>query len=441
MVGVIAKREILESLKSAKFLIGLLVALAIGAAATVINAQDYKQRQGDFAAAREELKGNKFDVQIYRPPEVLSILVQGKDRVLGSRASVNYLSIPDRLSGFATGGTAERQRSLSGFGSVDFSFLVRVVLSLMIVFLAYNAVAEEKANGTLKLSLANAVPRHHILLGKLAAGLVVALGSLLAAAAVSLFILLVQPSVRITGGDWSRIGGLLLVSAAYLSVFYALSLLVSTLVRRPPIALLVLLQLWIFLVVIYPHLGVDIAERAYRLPTDRELAQMRQSALGADQAEFKRVRDAFLGGDRSNETYARYVELQAQNSRAEYEVNRDFGRRLSGQLSLANALCVLSPAALYDRAAERYARTGIDAYDRFMASLARYWETKYLDLQRLRFKDMAAFRAAPIPSFDDPPEPAANAWAGTMPRLLILILMGIALFAASTTAFLKKDVR
>ena len=134
MIGTIAKREILESIKSAKFLIGLLISLAIAVGSTVINVQDFQQRQQDYVAAQNEMKGNLFDISIYRPPQVLSILVQGKDRILGNKASVNYLQIPDRLSGYMGARYTERQRSLSGFGFVDFAFLVRVVLSLMVVF-------------------------------------------------------------------------------------------------------------------------------------------------------------------------------------------------------------------------------------------------------------------------------------------------------------------
>jgi hypothetical protein len=110
MIGVIYRREILDHLKSAKFLIGFGLTLAIAAVATVINAGDYKQRRQDYTAAQRDLQGNKFDVQIYRPPEVLSILVQGKDRNLGNKASVNYLGIPDRLTGYMSSGRAAQIR-------------------------------------------------------------------------------------------------------------------------------------------------------------------------------------------------------------------------------------------------------------------------------------------------------------------------------------------
>jgi ABC-type transport system involved in multi-copper enzyme maturation permease subunit len=441
MISVIYKREFLDYLKSAKFLIGFGLALAISAVATVINVQDYTQRRQDYLAAQRDLPGNKFDVAIYRPPEVLSVLIQGKDRMLGTKASVNYLLFPDRLSGYMAEGAGARPRPLSGFGSVDFAFLVRVVLSLLVVFLAYDAVAEEKVSGTLKLALANSLPRSHLLLGKCLAGLTVVLGSLLAAAAVSLLIMLVSPAIKLTGGDWARIAGLLAASALYLVVFYALSLLVSTAARRPATALMVLLQLWIFLIVIYPHLGVGAAERFTRLPSERELAQKKMAAYAPYAAEQKKVQTAYFGGDRSPATGARYLELQALEAETFHEVERDFGLRLSGQMRLARRICLFSPAVLFDGMAERFARTGIEEYDRFLGSLERYWKTKYMDLQRLRYKNLDAYRKAAVPPFEHPEERTVELWASSIPQAFVLVLLGLIFFAAASNAFLRKDVR
>jgi len=441
MIGTIYKREILDHLKSAKFLIGFGLTLAIAVAATVINAQDYGRRKQDYDAARRDLTGNKFDIWIYRPPEVLSILVQGKDRSLGSKAQVNYLMIPDRLTGYMPGARSMRVRSLSGFGSVDFAFLVRIILSLLVIFLAYDAIAEEKQAGTLKLALANALPRSSMLAGKAAAGLTVVLGALLASAAVSVLIMIFHPAVSLLGADFARILSLVAASSLYLLVFYMLSLLVSTAVKRPAISLMVLLQAWIFVVVIYPHLSVTIAENFTKLPTENELVQKKQAAFAPYEEEMKAARAKYFGSDRSPATGMRFFELQTTESRLSNDVEREFALKLSAQADLANWISILSPAVLFNRAAERYARTDIHEYERFMASVERYWKTKYIDLQALAYKDPSAYRKAGVPAFEHPAESAAEAWAATAPQIVVLVLMALIFFAAASTAFLNKDVR
>ena len=85
MIWTIARREFLEYMKSMKFLIGFLITLALVVISTVINVADLRQRQQDYIAAQEEMKGDNFYIRVYRPPEALSILVQGKDRQIGNR--------------------------------------------------------------------------------------------------------------------------------------------------------------------------------------------------------------------------------------------------------------------------------------------------------------------------------------------------------------------
>ncbi|MGZ5488407.1 MAG: hypothetical protein ACXWF4_07735, partial [Candidatus Aminicenantales bacterium] len=82
MLKTIIKREILEYLKSAKFLIGLGITLALAAGSTVINVQDYKGRLQDYQAAGQDMKSDRFYQHLYRPPQVLSTLIQGQDRKL-----------------------------------------------------------------------------------------------------------------------------------------------------------------------------------------------------------------------------------------------------------------------------------------------------------------------------------------------------------------------
>jgi ABC-2 type transport system permease protein len=441
MIGVIYKREILDHLKSAKFLIGFGLTIAITVVATIINVQDYGRRRQDYANAERDLPRNKFEIQIFRPPEVLSVLVQGKDRSLGNKASVNYLNIPDRLTGYMSERSTPRPKSLSGFGSVDFAFLVRVILSLLVIFLAYDAVAEEKQSGTLKLALANALPRSSLLIGKASAGLTVVLGSLVAASAVSVLIMMVHPAVDLSGADAARILSLVAVSALYLTVFYMLSLLVSTVVKRPATALMVLLQLWIFLVVVYPNVGVSIAENFYKLPTDREMAEKKVAAFALYGDELKKVQAAYFGGDRTQATGMRYLELQSLRSRLWNDVDRELSLRLSGQLERARWISILSPAALFNRVAERYARTDIEEYDRFLASVERYWKTKYMDFQVLFYKDLPAYRKASTPPFEHPTEGMSEAWAAAAPQIVVLVLLALIFFAAASTAFLRKDVR
>jgi ABC-type transport system involved in multi-copper enzyme maturation permease subunit len=445
MLRTIIKREILEYLKSAKFLIGLGITLALAAGSTVINVQDYKGRLQDYQAAMQEMKSDRFYIHLYRPPQVLSTLIQGKDRKLGNSITVTYLDIPSTTSGYMGEGRSQHHRLVSGFAAVDFAFIVRVVLSLMVVFIAYNAVSEEKSSGTLKLTLSNRVPRDQLLLGKFLGGWFVIMGSLAIAALASLILVLSHSFIAFASGEWTRLLAFIGLSAIYLTVFYAISLFVSVLVNRPSISLMILLQAWVFLIVIYPNLGIIAAENIYKLPSQEQLAQQKAAAFQPYEAEQKKVQEAFgqavrTGGDVPKEIALRNVDLWALRANLSHQVDEEYGRKLAAQTNLARAISSLSPAVLFDQAAERFARTGIAEYERFMREVYRYWQ-QHVERSKLIYTDREAYKKAPAIEFRVPVEPPAEAFAATWLAWLLLAFFSLAFFALGYTAFLKKDVR
>ena len=80
MLKTIVRREILEYLRSSKFLIGLCLSVILVGISTFINIGDYRQRQQDYLDAKQGLKRKSIGVDIFRKPQLLCTLVQGKDR-------------------------------------------------------------------------------------------------------------------------------------------------------------------------------------------------------------------------------------------------------------------------------------------------------------------------------------------------------------------------
>ena len=445
MLKTLIGREVLEYLKSAKFLIGLGITLVLAAGGAVINVQDFKQRSQDYQAALQELKSDRFYIRLYRPPQVLSTLIQGKDRKLGNSITYTYLNLPARTSGYMGEGRSERHRLISGFAAVDLAFIVRVVLSLLVIFIAYNAVSEEKSQGTLKLVLSNRLPRDQLLLGKFLGGWFVILGSLLVSALVSVIIVLTHPSVAFGGGEWTRLAGFLGLSALYLTAFYAISLFVSVLTDRPAASLLALLQVWVFLIVIVPNLGVVAASNLAKIPSAEQLARQKAAAFQPYEAEQQQVQEAFSKFVRSGqpvplETSLRNVELWALRAELGHQVDEEYGRRLAAQTRLARILSGLSPAVLFDQASERLGRTGLAEYDRFMREVYRHWQ-QHVERTKLRYVDSEAAKKAPALEFRPAVESTAEALAAIGLPALLLAFFGLAFFALGHVAFLKKDIR
>jgi ABC-type transport system involved in multi-copper enzyme maturation permease subunit len=445
MLAVIIKREILEYIKSAKFMIGLGITVTLLVISTLINIQDYTIRQQDYLDAQRELTKDTFYVRVLRPPQMLSILAQGKDRKLGNSLTMTYLNLPYRTSGYLGQYTSKHQQYAAGFAAVDFVFVVRVVLSLMVIFLAYNAISEEKTQGTLKQVLANALPRDQILLGKFAGGLIVVLGSLLISTVFTVLIMLFHPAVSIAGTDWPRILSILGVSALYLICFYTLSLFVSVAVNRPATALMILLQIWIFLIIILPNLGVIAADNLDPLPSEQEIAQQKTAAFLPYAEEFKKVRDAFTQAVRSaqavpEEIGKRNIELWTMQTDMNFQVDSEFSRKMTAQMNFAQNFSFLSPAVLLDQAVNRYAKTGMNDFEKFMEGVYRHWQ-KLAERMKLRYEDIKAYKEANLPEFSYLSEPMSESFVSTLPQWILLFVFGVIFFTLAYVKFLKKDVR
>ena len=443
MLKAIVQREILEYLMSSKFLIGLCLTVVLVGISTFINIGDYQQRQQDYLDAIQSLKSKATNVEIFRKPQILSTLVQGRDRELGSRIQINFMYFPIQTSGYIGEYASQHHRYVCGFASVDFAFVVRVVLSLMVIFLAYNSISEERTQGTLKLALANPLPRGQLLFGKLLGGLFVVLGSLTIATLIALFVMVLHPAIPLDGELSLRILAMWGVSALYLGTFFTLSLMVSTIINRPSVALLVLLQIWIVVIVIYPNLSVILSQHLMGLPGSEELEDRRRALFESYEQEYDKVWEAFRkmvdSGQRDQEISIKWFEVCSQRTKLFHRIDSEYSQQLTRQMHLARNIGLLSPSVLYDSIMQRLARTDIQEFDSLMEGVERYWY-KYLERWGLRYTDVEAFKKFKLPEFSYTTQSAAKSIAGTLPQWSILFLLSVVFFVVAHTVFMRKDI-
>lgn len=444
MLPTIMKREILEYLKSSKFLIGLVLTVILITISTIINIGDYEQRRQDYLDAKENAE-RAFRYEVFRKPEVLSTLVQGKDRKLGNRLQFSYMDLPIRTSGYM-GFSSYHDRFFSSFDAVDYAFVVRVVLSLLVIFLAYNSISEEKTNGTLKLTVSNQIPRDQLLLGKLLGGLFVILSSLIIATLLALIIMLVNPLITVTGAILLRIGLMFVVSALYLLCFYMITLFVSVVVNKPALSLMILLQVWVFLIVIYPNLSVILSKQIVKLPSPERLVESKRSVFQEYEAEYNKTRDDFremvVSGKHDDAITLKNVEMNAIRTERWHQVDVDFSNQLTRQARVARQISTLSPAVLYDRIMTKLAGTDIDAFERFIRGIEVEWR-EYIELFKLRYTDIKAYRqkSADKQEFTISSEPIVQSFVTTLPNWILMFMISVVFLLLSYVSFLRKDVR
>jgi ABC-2 type transport system permease protein len=339
---------------------------------------------------------------------------------------------------------SQHHRYVSGFSSVDFAFVVRVVLSLMVIFLAYNSIAEEKTQGTLRLVLANPLSRGRLLFGKFIGGLFVVLGSLTIATLIAVLVMALHPAVLLDRDLALRVLGMWGVSAFYLGAFFTLSLMVSTVVSRPSVALLILLQIWIVFIVIYPNISIVLSQQATRLSSQEEMADHRRALFEPYQQQYNETVQAFHkmveSGQHDNmELPKKNFEVNAQRTELYHRVNKEYTQQLTRQMHLAQNIGLLSPSVLYDVAVQRLAGTDIREFDSFMEGVERHWQ-KYIERQRLLYTDYKAFREFKLPEFTYARQSTAESIAQTLPQWTILFLLGVIFFVAAHAVFMRTNI-
>ena len=138
---------------------------------------------------------------------------------------------------------------------IDWAFVIGYVLSLIALLFTFDSVAGERERGTLRLMLANSVPRHTVLAGKFLGALMSMSIPFALAVLINLLVLSTSSTVYLGAEAWGRLGIIFFVALLYTCLFLALGLLVSTRVQRSAVSLVILLLTWVTLVVFMPSIS------------------------------------------------------------------------------------------------------------------------------------------------------------------------------------------
>jgi len=136
--------------------------------------------------------------------------------------------------------------------SIEYFEIIGAVLAIVI---GYASIARERANNTLPLLLSRGITGRTFALGKL-------LGNVLLIGLIVLsFLLFAVIAIGVIGNLWLsspeliKLGLAGLYSVLYLTIFFAISALLSSRIRHPVNALVVALILWVGFVLVLPQIG------------------------------------------------------------------------------------------------------------------------------------------------------------------------------------------
>ena len=468
MLRDIIKKEILETITSAKFVFTFLLCAILILLSVYTGTANYRADQTEFSASVALNKKNLesqpsyqalagLGTKISRPPQVLGAIASGVDEAVGRVATVNIAYDPNLVDS-----KYESNPVFSVFGALDLTYIVKIVLSLFAILFTYDAIVGEKERGTLKLTLSNKVPRDRLILGKVIGGFISLLIPLIIPLILSLLLLLVYPNISLSGEDWIRLLLMFLIFFIYLSVFFTLGLLVSARTNKSSTSFLVLLFIWVTFVTIIPKLSVMTAARINPIPSVHEITAKKDAFLQQIQGGAqKRVLDWMKenapkpGEDQKvyQEKFKKFLEDFQQEATSKIDDNnaaleRDYQAKKKTQERLAINISRISPASALTFSTMSLARTGLDEHERFLASIRAYKPifTKWANAKMMRSINFQTGETGKVVLDDMPqhkfvPETLGKSFARTVPDFGLMIFLILVFFAGAYVSFLKYDVR
>ena len=399
MLKAIIQKEMLENLFSYKFLIVVILS-------TILILVSMFIMYGDYCLAMENheiLLPKSGEDFVVIPPTPLSIFARGLEE--------NLCRPYDEGGGISGSG---KQRSVNKlfklFTAPDLLYVVKVILSLCAMLLAFNMVSGEKEIGTLRQSLSNSVKRPTLIIGKWIGGFTCLILPFLMVVLLGVIFVTVSPSVQMDGQNWTKLGLFILSSVFYLAIFFSLGLLISCTTHQSSSSLVISLFIWAMLVFLIPNLGNILARQFVEIPTVQQLELKREQSWVKQMFEIYRQ-------DRSEK-----MEIVRRIGAENDKLTEDYRNRFNKLLTVSQNITRISPAAAFTFLATDIMTTGISEEQKLKSAVLQYDnDGGAFNYQRSSVKEVLG--------------------QGGLSNCLILILFNILFFTGAYVAFLRYDVR
>jgi ABC-type transport system involved in multi-copper enzyme maturation permease subunit len=487
MLKTIIAREFLDNVLNLRFMIGLVLCLIITVACIVILTHDYRQELADYNH-RVNLEDNFLRnyatsgrmfrmIPGQKPPERFRPLIIGMS---GDESSKSFDENPLPIF----------------FPSLDFLFIVTIIMSLLAILFSYDAIAGERQSGTLRLVIANSVPRTKVLFGKFIGGTASLLIPFILALLVGTFYINLDPDIQWDGSAWAELALLTAASITFITLFYLLGLMVSTWSRYSAVSILNCLFLWVLLILVLPNICPYISAQLCRVPSIREtqrqaeendrasreaLRQRRKEIVSKFRNDygglFSKLESLGFGGILDNEVgdKEKVEELTAVDPQFKTMVDAFRGElgqaqqqwrdtikkeedtlwgnlnaKAAAQTRLAKNLACISPLADFVYVARDLTGTGLRSSEYFEQVKADYhklfWR-HFFKKEREAEKNDPTFKGDSFLDLGDYPrfvfkeEPLKGKLGAVLPYWGILGLFNMVFFVAAFAGFVRYDVR
>ncbi len=406
MLTTIIKREFIAHIQSLRFSLGLMLCvglMVLNALVLVRSAYQFEQDAyiENISQQHQRLRDNgaaglrqlllEGPGVLYKQPSALAFCAGFADNKLPDKADTGTDGI--YLMAYSGGKSIDKgfywpwilsfptelkdAPLLSTVITLDWVFIIGVLLSLAAFLFTHDAIVGEKESGVLKLVMANSLPRHTLLWGKFWGAMLVLIGVLLLCVTLNLLIVLILAELSLDFSHAVRIGVMVLLSVVYLAGCAALGLLISAHSSSRRVSLTTVLFVWVSMVLLWPQMGKTLAELFHEEVHELEHTK-HVYEHGDGTFTWHPIRGYAYGLARENNnrldpTFIKEFSSALRSERTHHqELANVLLRRRVQQVHLAQNIVRASPMGAYQYAMEAMAGTGLPRYRHFIDQARRY---------------------------------------------------------------------
>ena len=382
----IAKRELYDNLNSLRFALATVLILALMLTNAIVYLREHPARTQAYhnaaANATKTLEARSTSLyrlaaegpgDLHKAPSPLRFCAEGDEAFLPTRAGgsnffPSIANVRPIWRMIYPQDTPHLFNIRPDFTTLDWAFIVGYVLSFVALLFTFDSISGELERGTLRLTLANPIPRHIVLVGKFLGAFISINIPFAVAVLMNLLLISTSDAVQLNTEAWGRLAILYGIIVLYTCLFILLGLLISAAVRESGVSLVVLLLIWVSFVVFVPNTLASIGSR-----TSVPIAYMefwsQRIQLGND------ARDAYRDKYGDSQTpppvhvLGEYITSEAEECE---RFNEAYLKQQIEQGKRARAITRISPTAILQRLFESFAGTGFERHLQFIENVQRY---------------------------------------------------------------------
>ena len=478
MLKTLIKKEITTAIFDLRFVIATLLCVVLIPLGMYVSRKDYEHRLAAYQIKHQEYRQRhgkgvepNTEAQAFRPPSVMSIFASGVDPFM-----------PDKVTTARSGLFRTTKESIIDnpssllFGKVDFIFSVVFIVSLAALIFTFNSFSGERETGTLRLVIANSVPRSRILLAKVVGNYIALSIPFIISILVALLILDASPDVSIVSSKvWPSFLAIIGVTFLFMLCMVSLGLCISAFTRNSMDSIVLAFFVWAILAICIPKVSPMIADVLYAVEganvfdtnkrliaddIDHELVEEREALkkkcfeeLGAPESDmYTNLPWTELGRKATAKYEQEFAPVseryQKRLAEALRRLEQDYMRRMNVRSSIAMNLSRISPVSSYTYIVSEFSGTGVTEPDNFGRNAQRYQDqVKQAVYDKIIVKRDRGGEAYEYPNGFDPRDAPVPEMTYTYPTLtqalqagrLDIILLGLFAVLFFSLAFMKLN--